>query len=487
MGRRIATWALLMCCSLAASVSALTADDYVAAGRAALFERTQAGLLAACDVFSAALEDTDCPDCRSDRELVFLNAVARTAQLFVDRSDVLATEDFFALAEVLGIPLDGVVFWSGETEGSREGKEPRPISIENVLEKPSEMVLPQLAAIIATLDAIEDQPDPFVVYLVPEETHLAGDLEVDYGDVLILKGLLLAYRGLLATRIAHESVLEETGSVMPGDGADWRQETLLGYIDVPRLLSAPAEADDDTGLLAQARADWIDALTCTVAAAQHMVQEDCPAGSDPQEDEFVYVDQEAQPRLDAYRQMLATLRDSLVDGAADAPPAATVRIYDLYTTDSARAGTLTLVFDLSCTEGRAGRMVLADGTALEIDWFGSLDEGRIGVSMFSGPRNLEGWLEVTLDGDLGLIRNGTLDLWGARSVMMAGLTGQVAEAGTQTTTSEIASVTGSFDEMSPSDSGTDWANPWPQAAGLLVPISPLWLAFGHTETLLAAD
>ena len=35
----------------------------------------------------------------------------------------------------------------------------------------------------------------------PEETGLVGDLEIDYSDVLILKGLLLAYQGVLETRI----------------------------------------------------------------------------------------------------------------------------------------------------------------------------------------------------------------------------------------------------------------------------------------------
>lgn len=464
MGRRIAIGVLLTCCSLAASASALTVDDYVVAGREALFERTEAGLVVACDVFSVALEDTDCPDCRSDRELAFLNAVAQTAQLFVDRGDLLATEDFFALAGVLGIPLDGVVFWNAETAESPEAEEPSLAGTEIGRAKSSETVLSQLAAIIASLDGIEDGPEPFVVYLVPAETGLVGDLEVDYGDVLIFKSLLLAYRGFLATRMARQSVVKEMGSVMPGDGADVRQESLMAYVDVPRLVSFSGEVDDEAGRLAQARADWIASLAYTIEAAEYMVEEDCPAGSDPQEDEFVYIDSAAQPRLDAYRQMLATLRSSLVDGAADAMPAATVRTYDLYTTDSARAGALTLVFDLSGTEGSSGRLILADGTVLDIDWFGRLDEDRIGVSMFSASRNLEGWLEVTLDGELGVVRDGTLDLWGSRLVTMAGLTGQRAETGPRKATSGLAS-----------------------SGGLWVPISHLWFAFGQTETLLAAE
>jgi len=267
MGRRITAWTLLICCSLTVSVSALTADDYVIAGRAALFERTHSGLIQACDVFTAGLEDTDGPDGRSDRELMFLHAVARTARLFVDCNDVLAAKDFFELAEVFGVPLDGITFWDAEREEANEDPDlsPNGMSPENPRLTVRDKVLPELEAILSELDAIEDRPDPFVIYLVPEETGLAGDLEIDFGDVLILKGLLLAYKGGLEAWFARDAAeLIDRGEVWQG--------ALGGHGDLSRVLSMLAEADDGTGLLAQARQDWIGALSHQIAAVEHMAR-----------------------------------------------------------------------------------------------------------------------------------------------------------------------------------------------------------------------
>ena len=476
MGRRILVWTVLICCSLTVSASALTADDYVVAGRAALFERTHLGLSQACDVFAAGIEDTDGPDGGSDQELIFLHAVARTAKLFVDCNDVLATKDFFALAGVFGVPLDGITFWDDETEETNEDPDPSPngMAPEKFRLAVGGRVLPELETILSELDAIEEKPGPFVIFLVPEETGLAGDLEIDFGDVLILKGLLLAYKGSLGVRIAHDA------AELVDDG-DARQDALWGHEDLSRVLSGLAAADDDTGLLAQARQDWIDALTCHIAAVEHMAGEDSPVGTDPQEDEFVYVDLDAQPRLDTYRQMLAMLRNSLLDGATDVVPAGTVKTYDLYNADLAWVGGLTLVFDLHGAEGHAGRLVLADGTVLDIDWLGNLDEGQIGVSMFSGPQDLEGWFEATLDGDLDLIHDGTLDLWGTRSATMVGLTGRMAEPEGPPAPAIAPAAAEPFNEIPKSEGQNDWEGPWAQAPDVLRPVSPLWFAFGNAE------
>jgi hypothetical protein len=426
MGRWIAAWTLLTFCRVTSSAWALTADDYVVAARAALFERTISGLVQAGDLFVAADGDIDCPDCADDRELIFLNAIARTAMLFVDHNDVLTAEGFFQLAETFGIPLDGLAFHGAESGdvGTDEGRRVR--SRETIVGKVEralcETILSQLDTIVSDLDAIEDQPDPFVVYLVSEETGLADDLEVDYGDVLILKGLLLAYKGLLATQIAEDPNDAEAAcsSLLDAD-ACWQDiiSTVLGSL---------AELDEDTAFLARARADWIDALGCCLAAAEYIASENSPAGTDSQEDEFVYIDPDAQPRLEAYRQTLAALWNSLATGAEAVEGIANSKTYSLQGTDSIWLGDLTLLFDLKGVEGSGGHLVLADGTALDVDWFGELDAGRIGVSMFSGPNGLEGWLEVVIDHDLGLIRNGTLELWGQRSETMTGLTGQIAIA-----------------------------------------------------------
>ena len=422
MGKWTATWIFLTCCLLTVSASALTADDYVIAGRVALFERTAAGLIQACDVFAAGIEDVECPDCATDRELIFLHAVARTARLFVDGNDAPPTGDFFTLAGAFGIPLDGVTLWdtrTGEADGT-PASEATAGSVEERRPAVRDRVLLELEAIVADLDALEDEPDPFVVYLIPEETGLPYDLEIDYGDVLIFKGLLLAYKGWLEAQVA----LSPYSLHDPGDIA---RDVFRDEDGVSRFLLGLAGADGDAELLARARQDWLEALSVEIAATEYIADEDCPAGTDPQGDEFVYFDPQAQPRLDGYRRMLTTLRDSLAEGGVEAVLAAVAQTYDLRDADGTPVGELTLVFDVSGVEGRTGHLALADGTMLKIDWFGSVDENRIGVGLFSESGDLEGWLEATLDRDLSLLDGATLELWGTRSVTMAGLGGQVVE------------------------------------------------------------
>ncbi|MHC4517345.1 MAG: hypothetical protein ACYTAS_02045, partial [Planctomycetota bacterium] len=67
MGKRIAAWSILTCCSLVSAAPALTADDYVIAGRQCLFERTVSGLAQAKDIFEAGISDTACSSCSGDR------------------------------------------------------------------------------------------------------------------------------------------------------------------------------------------------------------------------------------------------------------------------------------------------------------------------------------------------------------------------------------------------------------------------------------
>ncbi|UCD50874.1 MAG: hypothetical protein JSW27_25535 [Phycisphaerales bacterium] len=421
MGRWIAAWALLTVCRATTSVWAATADDYVLAARTALFERTVTGLVQVGELFAAAGEDTGCPGCAEDRELIFLHALAQTAMLFADHNDVLAVEDFVQLAETLGIPLAGLVFGAGEKEdlGVDDGRHMAASDTDagELRQTVLETILPQLDVIIGSLEAIEDQPDPFIIYLVPAETGLAGDLEIDYGDVLIFRGLLSAYRGLLMTQFA------EGANGVDADGARCQDA-------LEAVLMALVEPDESMAFLSRARDDWTTALTYCLAAAEHIAGEDCPPGIDPQDDEFVYLDPDAQPRLEAYRQTLATLRRCLAAGADAADGVTNRKTYSLHSTDSVWFGELTLVFDLTGFEGTEGRLVLADGTSLDIDWFGLLDDERMGISMFSASDGLEGWLEVGVDGERGLVHEEAFELWGRRSATLNGLTGEAVTVGT---------------------------------------------------------
>jgi len=395
-----------------------------------MFEGTVTGLIEAYDIFEAGRNDTGCPDCQGDRELTLLGAVTKTAMLFIDYNDVLVADGLFRLAEEFGIPLAVIAPYDSQRDlvGKEQGGYLRAGGTDRETSRQTlrEFVLPVLEGIIERLSSIIDSPDPFVVYLVPSETGLVGDLEIDYGDVLIFKGLLLAYKGLLAAEGAQGVHGEQADSDAPREATDLgpydeRQDMVLEDPFLLTVLSGVEEAGAGHELLAQARQDCVDALTCYLDAVESIAAEDDPAGSDPQEDELVYIDREAPSRLSIYREVLATLRNSLLEGTDAAYEGHALRSYNVYDANSTRLGELSLAFDCTGTEGRTGRLVSIDGSSLEIEWFCIFEEGDIGVSLFS-RHGLEAWLQ----GDMGqggrTIINARLDLWGTNSQTMTEMT-----------------------------------------------------------------
>ncbi len=418
MGTRIAVTSILICCVLAPVASALNADDYIIAGRARLFAGTAAGLAEASDIFEAGLSDLDCSTCPVDGELMLLYAVTRTATLFVDHNDVLASEDFLGLADAFGVPLVAIAPFCTEMDIERAGPVVRSQgvrvddkAVRDVLE---ETVIPELAGIIEQLNSIDNSAGAFVVYLAPEETGLPDELEIDYGDVLVFKGLLLAYKGVLLAQMArdvHDLVLGAgSDAEFPGAGL----EAIQGASSLPAAFSVVQATEGDEELLAQARADCVEALTTYLGALESIAAENHPAGADPQDNEFVYIDPEAYAQVGAYRQTLDALRRRLADGTASSR-AGDAEIYAVYGVDSVRFGELILILDGPGAGGRQGRLVLDDGAALEVDWCTDLGNGEIGVSLFDSDQNREGWLEGAIDLDHHVIQFASLEVWGGAS------------------------------------------------------------------------
>lgn len=418
MGKRTLAWIVLTFCGLPAGASGLSADDYVLAGRMHMCQGTATGLADAYDIFDAGIEDPNCPDCRTDRELVLLRAITEVAMLFLDHDDVLAVDDLLDLADGFGIgvavrALDGV-----RSRNLHEpiGPEPLPPEVDpnHVRRVLDDSILPRLESIIAELDSIEDTPAPFVMYMSPEETGLTGDLEIDYGDVLILRGLFLAYKGMLEARI----VCDGKPYVYEGipDGFNLRESVTGGnpLIEWARRLAGRRVAETDAHHLTsirQARQDWIDAITCYMDALEYIALEDNPAGTDPQEDELTYIDATNLPHLDVYVNVLVTLRGYLQRDMAGSEPSVTTRTYDVDDSEAAPVGELVLLFDGARFEGRRGVLKLADGSVMEVDWFGLLDSDSIGISLFSPDHQIEAWLEGAIDTDRGVIAEASLDSW----------------------------------------------------------------------------
>ncbi|HPC94605.1 MAG TPA: hypothetical protein PLU87_06670 [Sedimentisphaerales bacterium] len=419
MGKRIAAWIVLTCCGLTAVASALSADDYALAGRMHMCQWTPAGLADAHDIFLAGIEDANCPDCKTDRELTFLRAITEAAMLFVDHSDALDVGDFLELADGFGVAraldtLDGV-----RSRNSVEPIGPHPLLPErdpnHVRRALGESILPRLESILAELDSIEDAPTPFVMYVPPEETGLTGDLEIDYGDVLILRGLLLAYRGVLRAQM----VCDEKPYVYEAASGRFELRETVGdgnlLIEwVRRLADWPMrEADANSlGLIQQARRDWIEAITWYMDALEYIALEDNPTGADPQEDELTYIDGTNLPHLDVYVNVLVTLRSYLRWDMAGSEPIVTTRTYEVRDSKATPVGELTLVFESTRFEGSRGSLRLPDGDMMEVEWFGLVDGDTVGISLFCPGRQAEAWLEGEIDSARGIIARASLDVWG---------------------------------------------------------------------------
>lgn len=419
MGKRIAAWIVLTCCGLPAVASALSADDYALAGRMHMCQWTATGLADAHDIFLAGIEDANCPDCKTDRELTFLRAITEAAILFVDHSDALDVGDLLDLADGFGVArtldaLDGV-----RSRNSHEPIGPQPLPPENdpnharrVL---GESILPRLESILAELDSIEDAPRPFVMYMSPQETGLTGDLEIDYGDVLILRGLLLAYRGVLRAQMVRDEqpyVYEAASGRFELREAAGDGSLLIGW--ARRLAEWPTwEADAYShGLIRQARRDWIEAITWYMDALEYIALEDNPTGADPQENELTYIDGTNLPHLDVCVNVLVTLRSCLRWDMPGSEPIVTTRTYEVRDRKAAPVGELTLVFESTRFEGSRGSLRLEDGELMEIDWFGLVDGDNVGISLFCPGRQAEAWLEGEIDSARGIIARASLDVWG---------------------------------------------------------------------------
>ena len=326
-----------------------------------MWQGTATGLADAYDIFDAGIEDPNCPDCRTDRELVLLRAITEAAILFLDHGDVLAVDDLLDLADGFGVgvavrALDGV-----RSRNLHEPIGPEPLPREadpnHVRRVLDDSIPPRLESIIAELDSIEDAPAPFVMYMSPEETGLTGDLEIDYGDVLILRGLFLAYRGLLEAQIACDGKPYVYEGIP--DGFSFRETVPEGnlLIEWARRLAGRRVEETDAYLtsIRQARQDWIDAITCYMDALEYIALEDNPAGTDPQEDELTYIDATNLPHLDVYVNVLVTLRGYLQRDMAGSEPSVTTRTYDVHDSEAAPLGELVLLFDGARFEGRRGQ------------------------------------------------------------------------------------------------------------------------------------
>ncbi len=408
MDARISACSFLIALGLGAPLAATPAEDYVIPGRIRLFDGTASGPARACAIFAAGLCDVDGAKCPRYRELLFLHVLAQTTMLLGD-SDEAVPHGLLRWVEQLSAAFAG-----GGTAGMPDC---RPVCSSTPR---------QIDRILAELGSITDRPTPFGMHLTPKETGLMNDLEVDFGDVLMLKAVLLACKASLQRRYAST----------PSGAAGWSLDpcALEGFDswlgNAPDLLGFSAPSGEARGLDAMAerdviragaRSDWADAIACYLDAVAYILAED-----DPQEDELVYVDPANRDQVDRSTGALTALHETLRGPTMTAGNHVGDRIYEVRDANSVRLGELVLVFDASNRGGESGRLTLADGTVLEIDWFGILDAGEVGISMFAPNQATQGWLQGAVTADRNAITDATLDLWGARNETLVAVFAELA-------------------------------------------------------------
>jgi len=445
---------LLTCFTAGTWAGTPTAADYVAAGRAELATQTFGGVEAAYTIFETGLNDAGCPDCAGDRELRFLHALTKTIMLLVDCNDVVVTDSLFELAEAFGVTFTG--------SGGEDFNAVFPINDANCWVLPPgadpmlaqqtlyDVVLPKVDEIIAELDLIDDSPTPFVIYFTPAETGLLADIEVDTGEVLFFKGLLMAYKSLLEAQIPYDLKIDIDTAFLESlwtDGQlceeEFDEATLAQLFDIadpcnpsintdlldkyPYLLMVsptPNDPNDGAAILALARDDLVDALTYWLDAIDYIKSEDVPAGTDPQQDELLYFDPNALQTIVPLETRLTALRNSLQNRTVGNYVLETATTYDVYDGSMASLGEAVLIYNFTGTEGEDGWMTLEDGTVLYIDWVHIDPSNNLMIELYSRTAWMEAWFEGTITADRSSITSGTLYYWGSTNGSITGITGQ---------------------------------------------------------------
>lgn len=459
------TGGLLIIVFVAVSCLAYGAEpnDYIEPGREYLFDGTLSGLRTAYETFDDGLADPLCPDCPQSRQLRFFHALAGTTMLFV-RDDGNDINSVLELAEAFAIDVVGD-YW---------GPYHRPLVAEfverenryNLYEIPENApdrqqfrgiidnaFVPEINDLIADLNSIDDSPaDRFRLYLEPNELRVffhsdssafdpyhpdydpnfrfLSPVEVDYAEVLQLKGILHAVKAGMQGQDAYDLYMDDNDLIFEkiyGDAFEMNRDLLDKYPDLLKVLPTVNDSNDGAAILAAARQDLIDTINYHLDMMDYIDAENDPPGSDPQEDEFLYVEPEDKHAFDTVRQRLITLRDSLIDDVTAEVPMETAKTYLLE--EGANTWQLTLVFDFIGLDAE-GSFILTEGGGVPSSWeiySFTIEANELTAEMdCDTPGYLGGgYLEATISPDHNSITDGTFNYWGSESGTLYGLSGDI--------------------------------------------------------------
>jgi hypothetical protein len=382
--------------------------------------------------------------------------------LLIDNNDLAVKDSFLELAKGFGIKVIGNYFDQIDvnvplTNGRYKipSGAPDANKISKVIHN---SIIPEINKIIAELDSISDTAsNRFRIFFTPAETGLENNLEVDYGEVLILKGLLLAFKSQLEAKSAYDVFVNVNGTLLHkllyvnginvNDFNDGDYLGLLRVINInvndpnqlginkhflnpyPNLLKVLPTANDSnngTAILAQSKKDLTAAIDNYFKAVNYIAAE-----TDNQNDDLVYIDPNDKFVFNTFNQKLTTLQNSLKNDTAATYPLETTKTYNVYDSQSKLIGQMVLVYDLTDLGGDANSLTFTKTgvpTPWEIELFsivGGTDlhknaEFEADLGRYSSGHGWEGYLEGTYNSN-GNITNVTFEYWGYNNGTLKGL------------------------------------------------------------------
>ncbi|MGA2915436.1 MAG: hypothetical protein ABSE89_05370 [Sedimentisphaerales bacterium] len=467
---------IIICLAVCISWTTLTSfasepNDYIIPGRALLFDGSLAGIRSAYQIFDNSLKDGNCAQCQANRELRFFHALSKTVMLLV-RDDGNSIDSIFELMQKFGISILGqhwAPYFEPDTLDVNEVRNQHntyeiPQDVPNINDFRNILdiaFIPEIDSIISDLNSISDTPaNRFRIYLSPNELRIfypsdyefeepLEPVEVDFGEVLLLKGLLTALKAQLEFKTAYDIYVEPNDRLFEklyGGSFRINEDILSSHPEILKVLPTVHDSNNGAAILAQAAQDWISAINYYLNMVDYIRSEE-----DWQGDDFLYIDPNDNYAVNEIENRLITLRNSRINDTVTTIPMETTKTYNVYDINSVHIGQLVLVYDVTGIEGDSGSLMFIDSNITpspwEVEWFDRErdDANRIEIELgyYSQSEWLQGWFEGTLSYDGNSITNGTFEYWGSRNGTLNNLSGQIVSIEVEDANIDINPIFGS--------------------------------------------
>lgn len=428
----------------AAASAQTTAQDYLDTTRPLLFDGTLSGIRQAHEVLEQAVNDMDCTDCAGNRELLFFHTISRIAMIAI-RNDGAPVDSAMELAEAFGVLFTGdlirdITVTAPDWPENRYGQPEIPADAETLNSLAAFLntsAVPEIEGIIDELNQISDSPeDRFRLFLTPDETAVfldptdppyAQDIEVDYGEVLLLKGALSVIKGIITAKSAYDTQVNAQDRILEKlyeDCFSIKNDLLLPHPDFLKLLPTTNDPNDGAAVMAQSRQDILTGLQYYADTVDYLWNEDVPEGADPQGDELLSLDPADRYISDAIREKLDAIIASLQNDTPVTLDGKISQRYDLE--NSEEMETMSLWLEVS-PSGKYETGEIEVSTGSFYNWYREVDFEIIGnqINGYADEYGYYGYFTGTLNDDRSMMTNASFEYWGYEEGSISDLSGSM--------------------------------------------------------------